>query len=239
MNTRINLWASPRNVSTAFMYSFAQREDCQVIDEPFYAAYLKESGELHPGREDILNSQYKNYQEVLEQVILKEYPREVVFFKQMSHHMRGQSLDFLAQCKNLILIRDPKEMILSFSKVIQNPRLSDLGLEDSHRIFQYLKKNNQAVYVINSRDLLENPERFMIKLCSILGIGYDSKMLSWKSGPIPEDGVWAPYWYTSVHKSTGFKPYHSKEVELPDKYQKLYKECEALYLDLQEESIQI
>ena len=35
----INLISGPRNISTALMYSFAQRSDCQVWDEPFYANY--------------------------------------------------------------------------------------------------------------------------------------------------------------------------------------------------------
>lgn len=28
--------------------------------------------------------------------------------------------------------------------------------------------------------------------------------LRWEAGPIPEDGVWAPWWYKSVHESTRF-----------------------------------
>ena len=39
----INLIAGPRNLSTAIMYSFAQRKDCVVIDEPFYGHYLSNS----------------------------------------------------------------------------------------------------------------------------------------------------------------------------------------------------
>ena len=27
----------------------------------------------------------------------------------------------------------------------------------------------------------------------------------WEAGPKPIDGVWAPWWYDSAHKSTGFK----------------------------------
>lgn len=29
-------------------------------------------------------------------------------------------------------------------------------------------------------------------------------LFRWEAGPIPEDGVWAPWWYKSVHESTGF-----------------------------------
>ena len=35
-------------------------------------------------------------------------------------------------------------------------------------------------------------------------------MLQWKPGPIPEDGVWAKYWYVNVHQSSRFEPYQQK-----------------------------
>ncbi|MGI8649730.1 MAG: sulfotransferase family protein, partial [Rubrobacter sp.] len=33
------MWSGPRNVSTALMYSFRQRPDTSVVDEPFYGHY--------------------------------------------------------------------------------------------------------------------------------------------------------------------------------------------------------
>ena len=53
----ICLWSGPRNVSTALMYSFAQLDDIDVVDEPLYAHYLRGSGRDHPGRDDVLASQ--------------------------------------------------------------------------------------------------------------------------------------------------------------------------------------
>ncbi|MGK7368639.1 MAG: hypothetical protein ACNS64_00385, partial [Candidatus Halalkalibacterium sp. M3_1C_030] len=53
---RINLCSGPRNISTALMYSFAQRSDTKVIDEPFYAYYLRKTGKKHPGREEVLKA---------------------------------------------------------------------------------------------------------------------------------------------------------------------------------------
>ena len=64
MNKPICLWSCPRNVSTALMYSFAQREDTQVFDEPLYAYYLKNSNSIHPGRKEILSSQERNGKKV-------------------------------------------------------------------------------------------------------------------------------------------------------------------------------
>ena len=54
---RICLWSSPRNISTAMMYSFAQRPDTIVFDEPLYAHYLRVTGIDHPGKEEVLASQ--------------------------------------------------------------------------------------------------------------------------------------------------------------------------------------
>ncbi len=53
---RICLWSGPRNISTALMYSFAQREDTRVIDEPLYGHYLKVTGVLHPGRKEVIQT---------------------------------------------------------------------------------------------------------------------------------------------------------------------------------------
>ena len=70
MSKIICLWASPRNISTAMMYSFAQRKETKVVDEPFYAYYLNNvnSNTLHPGKKEILKSQSSNFNEVLKEL---------------------------------------------------------------------------------------------------------------------------------------------------------------------------
>ena len=50
------------------MYSFAQRPDTKVIDEPFYGYYLAETGIDHPGKEDTMASQDKTPEEVLDRL---------------------------------------------------------------------------------------------------------------------------------------------------------------------------
>ena len=62
---RINLISGPRNISTALMYSFANRPDTEVVDEPMYAHYLKSTGiRYHPGTEEILDSLPEDIEEV-------------------------------------------------------------------------------------------------------------------------------------------------------------------------------
>ncbi len=52
----LNFISGPRNISTAMMYSFAQRKDTVVVDEPFYAFYLLNNEVNHPGKDEIIKS---------------------------------------------------------------------------------------------------------------------------------------------------------------------------------------
>jgi len=52
---RIAMWSGPRNLSTAMMYSFAERDDTAVVDEPFYGAYLAATGIKHPMHQQIID----------------------------------------------------------------------------------------------------------------------------------------------------------------------------------------
>jgi hypothetical protein len=86
---RINLWSGPRNVSTALMYSFAQRSDTRVVDEPLYAHYLRLSGAQHPGRQAVLAREEADGEKVVREVILGPSRAPVLFLKQMAHHLVG------------------------------------------------------------------------------------------------------------------------------------------------------
>ena len=88
------------------------------------------------------------------------------------------------------------------------------------RLFEYIvDKTGKIPLVVSSSDLLDNPERFLQKLCSSLDIEFNKKMLSWPRGPHPEDGVWGRVWYENTNKSTCFIKQTNKEILLSD-YQK-------------------
>ena len=57
MTIRVAMWSGPRNISTAMMRSFENRPDCEVVDEPFYAAFLAATGLDHPMRDEVLAAQ--------------------------------------------------------------------------------------------------------------------------------------------------------------------------------------
>jgi hypothetical protein len=241
MNTkRINLWSSPRNVSTAIMYSFAQRADTKVVDEPLYAYYLQHASTKleHPGREAILNSQSTSYADVIEQVFFGPYEQPIALFKQMTHHLQGIPFDFTQKMENVLLIRNPRRIIHSFSKVIPNPEMSDIGVKQQLELFSFLKSAGKLAAVVDTKTLLQNPASILTQLCEQLDIPFDPAMLQWEPGARPEDGVWASYWYKNVHQSTGFLPFEEKEFTLPDQLEALAAECRPYYEQLYQYALQ-
>lgn len=231
---RISVWSGPRNVSTALMYAFAQRPDTQVFDEPLYAHYLSSRRDrpLHPGEEEILKTQENDGQRVVETVMLGEFGKPVLFFKNMAHHLVDLDWSFLGRLTNVLLTREPRDMLHSFSKIIPEFSLVDTGYDKLKRIADGIVAERQTPIVIESKRLLESPESILRKLCEKVGIEFQSTMLSWEAGPKEADGVWAPHWYHNVHQSTGFVPYKPKTEPFPERLKPLLDQCQPLYDEL-------
>ena len=210
------------------MYSFAQRSDTQVVDEPFYAVYLLASGAAHPGRKDVLRAQPHTEKEVRTQLgAMSKKP--VLFIKNMAHHMEVLSRPMIEHDVNVFLIRNPKQILASYSKVIERPVMRDIGIAYQYQLFSQLKENGRQPVVVDSGHLLQNPESVLQKLCRSCDIPFENAMLSWKQGAKPYDGVWAPYWYGNVHRSSGFESNVSAEHNLDDALMPLYEEARAIY----------
>jgi hypothetical protein len=237
MTKRIHLISGPRNISTALMYSFGNRKDFTIVDEPLYANYLKVTGKKHPGREETLQSQSSDYNSVYKKVMLKDYSTPFVFLKNMAHHLLEAQENDIAPFHNLFLIRDPAQLIHSFAKVIPQPSMLDIGLEEELKWFTIAQKNGYEATILDSNEVLKNPELVLKKLCQELKINFDENMLSWKAGQRTEDGVWAKYWYKSVHKSTGFKKWEPNETKLETHLVPLYEKALPLYNKLFENAI--
>lgn len=231
---RINVWSSPRNVSTAIMYSFRQRSDTTVVDEPLYAHYLATTGRDHPGRDDVLAEQSADIDEVVDQVILADYPTPVVFFKQMAKHLTGidpavTAEVFFGRCDNVILTRDPFDMLTSFQVRIPDATVADTGFVELLAILEDVLEAGGEPIVLDSKLLLQNPESVLRQLCERLDLAFEDAMMSWPAGPKPEDGVWARYWYDSVHRSTGWAPWEPKNAVLLPHLQSVLDEVEPIY----------
>lgn len=234
MTLRINVWSSPRNVSTALMYSWRQRADTTVIDEPLYAYYLHASGRDHPGRDEILTSQSTDAATIIDDVILGEFDTPIVFFKQMAKHLYGLGTDTVAdvfhrQCRNVLLTRDPFDMLTSFQVNVPDTTVEDTGFVELVEILDWILASGQEPIVIDSKLLLMNPEPVLRELCDRLGVGFDRSMLSWPAGPKPEDGVWSKHWYHRVHQSTGWAQWRPKEATLLPHLQPVLDKVEPMY----------
>jgi hypothetical protein len=232
MTRRINLWSGPRNVSTALMYSFANRTDTHAVDEPLYGHYLKISESPHPGADKVMAAMDCDGERVVREVMLANYDKPIVFFKQMAHHLVGLDWDFFEQTDHIILTRNPQEVIPSLTKNIPNQALSDTGFARQVEILNHVRKLGKTIPVIESKQLLLDPHRVLNQLCDQLNMPFDTAMLSWPAGPKSADGVWAKYWYHNVHKSTGFQPYREKTEPFPDHLKPLLEECLPYYEQL-------
>lgn len=226
---RIQLWSGPRNVSTALMYSFAQRADTRVVDEPLYAHYLRVSGAQHPGRDEVLRAQDSDGERVVRDVILGPCDRPVLFLKQMAHHLVELDRAFLRQTVNVLLVRDPLEMLPSLVNQIREPTLRDTAYAMQTELYDELHRIGQDPVVLDARQVLLDPRGVLSELCRRVGIAFDPAMLRWKPGARSEDGVWAPHWYQNVHLSTGFQPYHAKQAPLTRRLKPLLEQCRPHY----------
>ena len=224
----LNLISGPRNISTALMYSFAQRTDTTVIDEPFYALYLSKSGALHPGRYQVLSSQSADESTVKNQLKALD-SKPVLFIKNMAHHMEEMKHPFLENATHIFLIRDPKQIITSYAQVIEKPVMRDIGLEYQYHLFTILKEKGESPIVVDSGLLLENPLTVLQQLCQRCAIGFQPSMLMWEPGAKPYDGVWASYWYSNVHQSKGFEKQKTSNRPLPAHLNHLYGQAMGYY----------
>ena len=206
---RIAAWSGPRNVSTAMMRSFGNRGDTAVVDEPFYAHWLKVSGADHPLRDEVLAAQPTDWRVVVAQLTGPAPGGKPVFYqKHMTHHVTAQmDLPWTGHCANIFLIRAPEDVLASYSARRSEVTLAEIGVVQQAELFdREADRLGHAPPVIDGRDVQARPRETLTALCEAVGIPFDEAMLTWSPGPRAEDGVWAPAWYESVWRSTGFQP---------------------------------
>ena len=251
-STRIAMWSGPRNISTAVMRAWGNRTDTVVIDEPFYAYYLRATGKKHPGTDEIIAKGETDWRTVVAQLTGPIPGGKKVFFqKQMTHHLLPEvDRQWLVDLTNCFLIRDPADVILSYIKKNPDPALEDLGFVQQAEIFDFVVGKSRCdvrrhsgserrsaaslPIVIDARDVLENPRRILRLLCEAVGVEFDEAMLSWPPGLRETDGVWAKYWYDKVARLTSFQPYPPKNEPVPKRLREIYEQCRECYERLYE-----
>jgi hypothetical protein len=207
MVTRIAMWSGPRNISTAMMRAFENRDDTAVSDEPFYAAFLAETGLDHPMREEVIASQPTSWRAVAAAMAGPAPGDAPIWYqKHMTHHMLpGFGLGWVNACANAFLIRPPEQVLASYTRKRAEVTLDDIGVVRQAELFDHVAQMlGKAPPVIEGAQVLADPRGALSALCEALGIAFSEQMLAWPAGRRDSDGVWAPAWYDAVERSTGF-----------------------------------
>ncbi len=230
MTRIINMWAAPRNVSTAMMYAWAQRDDTTVWDEPMYGNYLAVSLVDHPMAKEILDSVPYDAYDIVDLMLHGDWETPLVFFKNMAHHLIGFDIAIVDEMENFILTRDPIDMLRSLQRGLDRvPTMHDAGYATQVDILDRIIASGRDPIVVDSRSVLDDPQDTLTALCARLEVQFDKAMLSWPAGPKAYDGVWGPHWYTRLHSSTGFEPYTPATDPIPAELTEIYEECAPLY----------
>jgi hypothetical protein len=228
---RVAMWSGPRNLSTAMMRAWENRPDTMVVDEPFYAAFLARTGIDHPGRDQVLAAGPTDRDEALAR-LHEPLPDgvSVHYAKQMAHHLADdEDLGWTLPFRNLLLIRDPFEVVASYVRSREQCEPADIGLLQQQRLAAFWDADGTAAPVVDAGDFLRDPEGYLRWTCDWLGIGFTDRMLAWPAGPRDSDGVWAPYWYAAVQASTGFEAWRPREIDLSPHDAAVAETCRPAY----------
>jgi len=233
MPLRIAMWSGPRNISTAMMRAFENRPDCVVSDEPFYAAFLAETGLAHPMRDEVLASQPTDWRAVAAAMAgPPPEPAPIWYQKQMCHHMLPAfGLDWMDACTNAFLIRDPAAVVASYARKHDEASLDAIGVVRQCELFDRVaERTGTAPAVIDSAWVLADPHAALTALCRAIAIPFSPAMLAWPAGRRPSDGVWAPAWYDVVERSTGFdRPQPHDPAPLPAAFARVAEAARPYY----------
>jgi hypothetical protein len=224
MTLYVAMWSGPRNISTAMMRAFENRGDCEVVDEPLYAHYLAHTGLDHPGREQVIAAGDTDWRRVATRLTTPPAGGAALMYqKHMTHHLLPHiGRDWLAQLTHVFLIRDPRRVLVSYLKSRPHAVAADIGVLQQREIFEYVSRSSAcAPAVIDAGEFLRAPEAQLRALCGLLAIEFTPRMLHWPAGPRPSDGVWAPYWYQQVYRSTGFETPAEDDVQVPEQFRSL------------------
>ena len=240
MTKRIAMWSGPRNISTAMMRSFQSRGDTLVSDEPMYGHFLSITKIDHPLRERVIASMETDREKLQGHLSTFSPPEFSIWYqKQMTQHILiDDNLEWTKKLTNAFLIRDPKQVILSYLKKFKLEDESLIGFIQLKRIFDYVVKNiDSDPIVIDANDILKNPLLALDHLCNVLKISYTDKMLSWEKGYRETDGVWASHWYNNVVNTNKFISFKKNENSIPKEYLNIYRKSMDIYNQIYEHRI--
>lgn len=238
-NKNIAVWTCPRSRSTLMTRAFEQLDGCTIFDEPFYGPYLLTQGFDHPHRQEILDSCETDYKKIVKRITGNLHNGSSFSFQKhiVKHALPEFGRDWLKSLDHFFLIRDPKEIIVSWYKVYGNVTKHDIGIAELYKFFKEVEAfSDNPPLVIDSTDFIKNPRKILTLLCSHFELDFSENMLSWQPGlknsQLLFTGALSSFshtWYSTVMNSSGFLPYEEKPVNLPNELKPLVEECRPFY----------
>lgn len=225
----VALWSVPRSISTAFERVFVERDDFEVFHEPFGESYYYSEERLSDRYSDEEPRPEDNYENVLARLLKPHENR--VFVKDMAYHTKPLiDPEFVSHFRNTFIIRDPKYVIASLSRMWPDFTLEETGFEQLYRLFRYATEAEEVV-VVDAMTFSENPVGVLAAYCEHLEIPFRTDDLSWQPGEVREWENWEG-WHEEAQQSSGIKPAERKDPELPLELQEAYEYCLPYYYQL-------
>ncbi|HEX5699569.1 MAG TPA: hypothetical protein VFX77_02895, partial [Rubrobacter sp.] len=226
----VALWAVPRSISTAFERVFVEREDFEVLHEPFSASYYYGEDRQSDRFADAAPKAEYSYERVVEDVFR---PREQrVFLKDMAYHAnRVLSPGFASRFVNTFIVRDPKYVLVSLYKMWPDFTLEETGYEDLYRLFRYATDAGEDVAVVDAMTFSENPAGVLAAYCEHLEVPFTAGSLTWESREVRRWDNWEG-WHADAEESTGIEPATRRDPELPPELEDAYEYCLPYYYEL-------
>jgi sulfotransferase family protein len=226
----IALWAVPRSLSTAFERVFVERDDFEVLHEPFSASYYYSEERLSDRYSDVEPEAEYNYENVVADVLKPR--RKRVFLKDMAYHAKGvMGPEFVSNFANTFIVRDPKYVLSSLYKMWPDFTLEEAGYEELYWAFRYATEEGEDPVVVDAMIFSENPVGILATYCERLDIPFRRDSLSWESREVEEWEMWDG-WHEAAQQSTGIERAERRDPALPRHLQETYEHCLPYYYTL-------
>ena len=226
----IALWAVPRSLSTAFERVFVERDDLEVLHEPFSASYYYGEDRLSDRYSDVEPEAEYNYDRVLADVLKPRQKR--VFLKDMAYHAKGiMNPEFISKFLNTFILRDPKYVLSSLYKMWPDFTLEETGYEELYWAFRYATEAGEDPVVVDAMTFSEDPVGILSAYCERIGLPFRSEALSWEPGEVEEWKSWEG-WHEAAQQSTGIERAERRDPTLPEELEEAYEHCLPYYYTL-------
>ena len=232
------LWATPRSTSTAFEWMMRQRGDFLVEHEPFGEGFYYGEDRRSRRDADVPARPGLDYASVWRS-LRAQAARQPLFIKEFPHYIRDRSdADFLSHFRHSFLIRDPAKSLPGIFHKWPDFTLEETGYVEQHALFERITElDGRAPPVMESGDLLRQPEAMVKAYCAAVDIPFIAEALTWDPGTRKEVSWYdGGSWHGHLRQSRGFEARetsHYVSIDADPHLKRSYEACrphyEALY----------